>query len=95
MKDRKFSAEAMIKRLKAPLFGIDLHWTVPLLLSNRCLNIDLILRKGSENCKKIPKKALNQLCEKAVITAKSRLILTVSGVSLVTIAAIILKHRAF
>lgn len=28
MKDRHFSAEAMIKRLKAPVFGIDLHWMV-------------------------------------------------------------------
>lgn len=28
MKDRNFSAEAMIKRLKAPVFGIDLHWMV-------------------------------------------------------------------
>jgi B12-binding domain/radical SAM domain protein len=28
IKDKKFDAEAMIKRLKAPLFGIDLHWMV-------------------------------------------------------------------
>ncbi len=28
MKDRKFSVETMIKRLQAPLFGIDLHWLV-------------------------------------------------------------------
>lgn len=26
--DKKFDAEAMIKRLRAPLFGIDLHWLV-------------------------------------------------------------------
>jgi len=26
--DRKFSAETMIKRLRAPVFGIDLHWLV-------------------------------------------------------------------
>lgn len=28
MKDSHFDAEAMIKRLKAPVFGIDLHWMV-------------------------------------------------------------------
>ncbi len=28
LNDNKFDAEAMIKRLKAPLFGIDLHWLV-------------------------------------------------------------------
>ncbi len=28
MRNRKFDAEAMIKRLKAPVFGIDLHWMV-------------------------------------------------------------------
>jgi len=28
MKDRNFNAEAMIKRLQAPVFGIDLHWMV-------------------------------------------------------------------
>ncbi len=28
LNDRQFSAEAMIKRLKAPVFGIDLHWLV-------------------------------------------------------------------
>ncbi len=28
MRDRKFSAEAAIKRLKSPIFGIDLHWLV-------------------------------------------------------------------
>ena len=28
MRDRNFDAEAMIKRLKAPVFGIDLHWMV-------------------------------------------------------------------
>ena len=28
MRDKKFDAEAFIKRLKAPLFGIDLHWMV-------------------------------------------------------------------
>ena len=28
LNDRKFSAEAMIKRLRAPVFGIDLHWLV-------------------------------------------------------------------
>jgi B12-binding domain/radical SAM domain protein len=26
LRDRKFDAEAFIKRLKAPIFGIDLHW---------------------------------------------------------------------
>lgn len=28
LKDKNFSAEEMIKRLEAPLFGIDLHWMV-------------------------------------------------------------------
>ena len=28
LNDKKFDAEAMIKKLKAPLFGIDLHWLV-------------------------------------------------------------------
>jgi B12-binding domain/radical SAM domain protein len=28
LSDRKFDAEAMIKKLKAPVFGIDLHWLV-------------------------------------------------------------------
>ncbi len=28
LKDRNFNAEEMIKRLKAPVFGIDLHWMV-------------------------------------------------------------------
>jgi B12-binding domain/radical SAM domain protein len=28
LNDRRFNAEAMIKRLKAPVFGIDLHWLV-------------------------------------------------------------------
>jgi B12-binding domain/radical SAM domain protein len=28
LSDSKFNAEAMIKRLKAPIFGIDLHWLV-------------------------------------------------------------------
>ncbi len=28
LKDRKFDAEVMIRRLKAPVFGIDLHWMV-------------------------------------------------------------------
>ncbi len=28
LKDRNFSAEQMIKRLRAPVFGIDLHWMV-------------------------------------------------------------------
>jgi B12-binding domain/radical SAM domain protein len=28
LSDRKFNAEAMIKRLEAPVFGIDLHWLV-------------------------------------------------------------------
>ena len=28
MMDKNFNAEAMIKRLKAPVFGIDLHWMV-------------------------------------------------------------------
>jgi len=28
MRDKKFDAEAMIKKLKAPIFGIDLHWMV-------------------------------------------------------------------
>jgi len=28
LNDNKFDAEAMIKRLKAPVFGIDLHWLV-------------------------------------------------------------------
>lgn len=28
MRNKKFDAEAMIKRLKAPVFGIDLHWMV-------------------------------------------------------------------
>ena len=28
LRDKKFDAEAMIKRLKAPIFGIDLHWMV-------------------------------------------------------------------
>ncbi len=28
LKDRSFSAEKMIKQLKAPVFGIDLHWMV-------------------------------------------------------------------
>jgi len=28
LNDKKFDAEAMIKRLKAPVFGIDLHWLV-------------------------------------------------------------------
>ena len=28
MKNKNFDAEAMIKRLKAPVFGIDLHWMV-------------------------------------------------------------------
>jgi B12-binding domain/radical SAM domain protein len=28
MKDKSFDAEAMIKRLEAPVFGIDLHWMV-------------------------------------------------------------------
>ncbi len=28
LSDRKFNAEAMIKKLKAPVFGIDLHWLV-------------------------------------------------------------------
>jgi len=28
LRDRKFDAEAFIKRLKAPIFGIDLHWMV-------------------------------------------------------------------
>ncbi len=28
MRDRKFNVEEMIKRLEAPLFGIDLHWMV-------------------------------------------------------------------
>ena len=26
LRDRKFDAEAFIKRLKSPIFGIDLHW---------------------------------------------------------------------
>ena len=26
LRDKKFDAEAFIKRLKAPIFGIDLHW---------------------------------------------------------------------
>ena len=28
LKDKKFNAEAMIKRLRSPVFGIDLHWLV-------------------------------------------------------------------
>ena len=28
LRDKSFSAEAMLKRLRAPLFGIDLHWMV-------------------------------------------------------------------
>src|SRR4030042_1370670 len=28
MRDKNFNAEEMIKRLKAPVFGIDLHWMV-------------------------------------------------------------------
>ncbi len=28
LNDKNFSAERMIKRLKAPVFGIDLHWMV-------------------------------------------------------------------
>ena len=28
LNDSKFDAEAMIKRLKSPVFGIDLHWMV-------------------------------------------------------------------
>ena len=28
LRDKKFNAEAFIKRLKAPVFGIDLHWMV-------------------------------------------------------------------
>ncbi|GAH25842.1 unnamed protein product, partial [marine sediment metagenome] len=28
LNDKKFDAEALVKRLRAPVFGIDLHWLV-------------------------------------------------------------------
>jgi B12-binding domain/radical SAM domain protein len=42
LKDRKFSAEAMIRRLKAPVFGIDLHWLVH---SHGAIEIAKIVKK--------------------------------------------------
>ncbi|GAG16055.1 unnamed protein product, partial [marine sediment metagenome] len=42
LEDDKFDAEAFIKRLKAPLFGIDLHWLVS---SHGAIEVARIVKK--------------------------------------------------
>jgi len=48
--DRKFSAETMIKRLRAPVFGIDLHW---LLHSHGAIEVAKIVKKYHPEAKVI------------------------------------------
>ena len=50
LNDRKFSAEAMIKRLRAPVFGIDLHW---LLHSHGAIEVAKIVKKYHPEAKVI------------------------------------------
>jgi len=50
MRDRNFDAEAMIKRLDAPIFGIDLHWMVH---SHGSVEIARLVKKHHPNSKVI------------------------------------------
>jgi len=42
MSDEKFDTEAMIKKLKSPVFGIDLHWLVS---SHGAIEVARIVKK--------------------------------------------------
>jgi B12-binding domain/radical SAM domain protein len=50
LNDNKFDAEAMIKRLSAPLFGIDLHWLVS---SHGAIEVARIVKKCHPRAKVI------------------------------------------
>lgn len=50
LSDNKFDAEAMIKRLKAPVFGIDLHWLVS---SHGAIEVARIVKKYHPEAKVI------------------------------------------
>ena len=50
LSDNKFDAEAMIKKLKAPVFGIDLHWLVS---SHGAIEVARIVKKYHPEAKVI------------------------------------------
>jgi B12-binding domain/radical SAM domain protein len=50
LNDKKFDAEAFIKRLKAPVFGIDLHWLVS---SHGAIEVARIVKKRHPEAKVI------------------------------------------
>ena len=60
IKDENFDAEAMIKRLKAPLFGIDLHWMVH---SQGAIEIARLVKKYHPDTNSGNKKFENKLKE--------------------------------
>jgi B12-binding domain/radical SAM domain protein len=50
LNDKKFDAEALIRRLEAPVFGIDLHWLVS---SHGAIEVAKIVKKGHPRSKVI------------------------------------------